>query len=250
MSAPTTRLAFKDYCLRKLGHPVIEINVASDQIEDRIDSALQMFQLFHMDAVERVFVAHTVTATDLTNGYLTLETPVISVTRIIFGAGLGSENFATDIWQYQYDVFYELGFSKSSTTGMSDYYVRMSNLGLIEDIIANYPTVHHSMHGNKIFMDDDWSNVTEGSTIIYEAYMALDPLTYTSIWNDMWLKKYATALIGVQWGANLQKFQEVQLPGGIVLNGDAIYNQYHEEMIRLEEELRSTYEYPVDFMIG
>lgn len=252
MSIPTTRQTFIDYCLRKLGYPVIEINIAPDQLDDRVDEALQLFQLFHMDSVERVFIAHTVTQNDLDAGYLTLVDQVLSVTKAIFpGSGFGTANFATNIWQYQYDVFYELGFSSSGvSTGLSDYIVRMSNLRMIEGIIANHPTVHHSMHSNKLFIDDDWANINVDDIIMYEAYMAIDPDEHISVWNDIWLKDYATSLIGRQWASNLQKFQEVQLPGGITLNGDNLYTQFQDRITKLEEELDLKYSYPVDFFVG
>lgn len=253
MSIPTTKAEFAEYCLRKLGKPVIEINVDATQIDDRIDEAVQLFQMFHMDAVERVFLGHVVTEDDVANGYLTLDAPVISVTKIVFsGSGFGSANFATNVWQFQYDAFYEMGFTSTggASTSMSDYIMRMSHLKMVEGIIASYPTIHHSMHGNKIYIDDDWSKLPVGASVVYEAYIALDPSVYTSIWSDIWLTSYTVALIGRQWGENLSKFQEVQLPGGITLNGDAIYEKFDARLKELMEDLDTRWSYPPDFFVG
>jgi hypothetical protein len=106
------------------------------------------------------------------------------------------------------------------------------------------------MHSNKLFIEDNWEQFKVGDKLMLECYIALDPETYESVWSDKWLKDYATALIGRQWGANLQKFAGVELPGGITLNGDAIYQQYDAMVIKLEEELDSRYTYPIDFFMG
>jgi len=252
MSIPTTRTEFKEYVLRALGAPVIEINVADEQVEDRVDEALLLFSLYHMDAVERVFLTYTLTANDMSNGYLTLSTPVISVINAYYPyGGFNTGNWASGIWQYQADVFADMGFtSTAKSTGLSDYVIRMSNLSLISDVLGNYPRIQHVMHANRLYIDDNWSQFSVGSVILLETYIALDPETHESVWNDKWLKSYATALVGRQWGANIQKFQSIEILGGLSLNGDAIYNQYNDMVKALEEELDNRYSLPIDFFLA
>lgn len=254
MAVPTTKEAFKEYCLRSLGKPVIEINVADTQTDDRIDEAIQYYQLFHMDAVDRMLMTHTITQDDLDNEYLTIPEPVMTVTRMIWGgAGITTGDFASDAWQFQANIFAGLGFSSGvcrSSTPLSDYAISMQNLSNASYLLNNYPTVQYSSHSNRLFIEDDWSRWSLGDTLAYEAYVIIDPTVHIDIWNDVWLKEYATALIGRQWGRNLQKFQQVELPGGIVLDGDGIFNQYNEEITKLKEEMELRYEFPPDFDVG
>lgn len=252
---PNSRATFKDYCLRSLGAPVLEINVADEQTEDRIDEALQYYQMFHMDSVDRMVLTHVLTETDITNGYLTLVAPVISVIKVFLDEAnsLTQGDFASDLWQYQSAVFGELGFTSTSGScnyQLSDYAISMQNLSNIDMVLANYPTIRYSMHSNKLFIEDDISRFKVGSNLGYEAYVAINPTAFVSVWNDMWLKSFSIALIGRQWGDNLSKFQQVELPGGITLNGDAIYDKYNTRITELKEEMETTYSFPPDFMIG
>jgi hypothetical protein len=251
MAIPTSRTTFIDYCLRSLGAPVIEINVADEQVSDRVDDSLELFSLFHMDASERVFMTHTFTAQDLANSYITLTPPILSVISVVFpGSGLAS-NWASGVWQYQADVFADLGFSSGAyKSELSDYVIRMSSLGNLSQTLANLPRIQHVMHAGKLLIDDNWAQFKIGDVLMMECYIALDPETYESVWNDKWLKDYATALIGRQWGQNLQKYQGVELPGGITLNGDAIYTQYDTRIKELEEDLETRYSFPPDFFMG
>lgn len=251
MAIPTTRTEFKDYCLRKLGYPVIEINVADTQIDDRIDEALQLFQMFHGEAVERVFMTHTLTEQERTQKYITIVEPVISILRVLWaGAGVNSGDFASGLWQYKFDVFSSYGFKGPGYADLSGYYISMSHLSDINMTLGNYPRINYKMHSNKLFIDDDWSNFDVGGDFMYEAYVAIDPDTYTNVWNDVWLKDYGTALIGRQWGENLQKFEQVELPGGIILNGTVIYDKFNERIAKLEEDLDNRWSEPADFMVG
>ena len=249
MTLPTTREQYKSYCLRALGAPVIEINVADEQVEDRADEALSLFALYHMDAVERVFLSHTMTQTDLTNGYLTLASPVISVINLYTPSdGINSGNWASHIWQYQADVFADMGFTSTGrTVGLHDYVIRMSNLSMISDVLGNFPRIQHVMHANRLYIDDNWSQFVVGSVVLLECYIALDPETHDHVWQDKWLLEYGTALIGRQWGQNMSKFQSVELIGGLSLNGDAMYEKINSRVQELEEELDNKYSYPVDF---
>lgn len=251
MAIPTSKITFKDYCLRALGFPVIEINVADEQVDDRIDEAIQYYHLFHMDAVDRMILTHVITDDDLTNKYLTIIEPVMTITRVIWGgSGITTGDFASDQWQYQADIFGSLGFKSCANNSLSDYAISMSHLSDVGYLLNNMPTVQYSSHSNRLYIDDDWSKFAAGDTIAYEAYVKLDPDTHTDVWNDIWLKDYAIALIGRQWGENLSKFSQVELPGGIILNGDSIYEKYDARIIALKEEMELKYEYPADFVMG
>lgn len=253
MAIPNTRETFKSYILRSLGSPVIEINVADEQMEDRIDEAIQLYHLFHMDAVDRMILTHTIIQDDIDNKYIEIGEPVMSIINVIWNYGsFTGGDFASGLWQYQADMFNSLGFKSTCSNGssLSGYAISMQHLANMESIMANKPTVQYSMHSNRLYIDDDWSKFSVGDSIAYEAYVKLDPSVYSDVWNDVWLKEYAIALAGIQWGRNLQKFQQVELPGGIVLNGDEIFNQYNDERIRLKEELELRYEYPPDMDIG
>lgn len=250
MAIPNTKATFIDYVLRSLGFPVIEINVAPEQIDDRVDEAMQYFHMFHMDAMDRVFLSHQITADDISNGYITIAEPVVAIINIIWNAGALSTDFASGAWQYQADVFGKLGFKSCSDTSLSDYVISMTTLSNVDAILGNHPRIQYSMHSNKLYIDGDWSRFSIGDYIVYEAYIQIDPDEHVDVWNDMWLKEYAIALVGRQWGSNLQKFQQVELPGGITLNGDAIYDQYNTRIETLREEMDNKYSYPPDMMIG
>jgi hypothetical protein len=225
--------------------------VATEQTDDRVDEALQYYQLFHMDAVDRMLLTHTIIQDDIDNGYLTIIEPVMTVTKVIWtGTGITTGDFASDQWQYQANIFGSLGFKSCTNTSLSDYAISMSHLSDVNYLLNNMPTVQYSSHSNRLYIDDDWSNRAVDEVIAYEAYVKLDPDTHNDVWNDVWLKDYGTALIGRQWGRNLQKFQQVELPGGIILNGDDIFNQYNDEIIRLKEEMELKFEFPPDFSIG
>ena len=187
MANPSSRQSLIDYCLRRLGDPVIEINVDIDQLEDRVDEALQYWQEYHSDATYRTYVSHLVGASDVTNEYVTVSNDVIYVSK-------------------------------------------MNRLYL---------------HGD--FNDKD---VQAGDYIVYEAYKTVDSSAHTKVWNDMWLKEYTTALIKQQWGSNLIKFEGMQLPGGVTLNGRQIFEDALQEIEKLREKIRMDFEMPADFFVG
>jgi len=250
---PTSKATFITYCLQSLGSPVIDINVATEQIDDRVDEALQLFQLFHMSSVDRMILTHTITQTDIDNGYLTIPEPVMSITKVFWdGNGTIIGDFASGLWQYQADVFGKLGFTSSggSSNTLTDYVISMQNLSNINYVLGNNPTIEYSQHSNRLFIHDDLTLLKIDQVLAYEAFVIIDPVVYTDIWNDVWLKDYATALIGRQWGENLSKFQQVELPGGMILNGDSIYDRYNERVKDLKDDLDNRYSFPADFMIG
>lgn len=246
--AVTSRALLAEYALRKLGAPVIDINVDPDQIEDRIDEALDKYREFHSDATVRTLLKHQVTATDIANGYITLDSSVLFV-KSMFSV---SSSFATGrgMFSVKYQMMLnDIAFMNSYAGDLAYYEQMQQYLSLLDTTLNGMPNISFSRRENKlyIFGDDLGTDLLEGSYIVLEV---LQSITGNGIWDDMWLKKYVTALIKRQWGTNLSKFDGVQLPGGVTLNGTRTYEDAIAEIEKLEEELRTTFELPVDFLVG
>jgi hypothetical protein len=246
MPAPTSRQNLIDYCLRRLGSPVIEINVDPDQIEDRIDDAFQYFQDFHFDGVEKVFLAHQMTPQDIANKYITIPPPVISVTRVL---PISHSNRSMGMFDIQYQMRLNDLYTFTSTS-IIHYDVMMRHLALLDFEFNVDPGILFTRHQGRLSILHDWANVEVDSFFIIECYRILDPDQYPDVYNDRWLKAYATELIRRNWGENLMKYSGVALIGGTQLNGTDIYSKAVENIEKLEEEARSTYQLPIDFMVG
>ena len=254
-SAITTRTLLQDYCLRRLGHPVIEINVDDEQISDRIDDALEFFAEYHFDGVEKVFLKHEVTADDITNEWIPMTDPespvggpVISVRRVLPVANFNA--FQTGFFNEEF----QLRLNDLNTfTGSSliNWSMSLSNFSMVDYLFTVNPTVLFNRRQNKLFIETDWAQKFDaGDWLIIEAYRVLDPTTNTEVYNDLFLKKYCTALIKRQWGENLKKFEGVQLPGGVTLNGKTIYDEATDEINKIEEEMNLKWELPPDGFLG
>lgn len=319
----TTRQELKDYCLRRLGYPVIEINVDDDQVEDRVQDAIEFFHEYHFDGVERVYLKEVIEASELklstvfannftvgetltggTSGataevYAIPATNTIQLKRVV-GTFLNSETVTGDTsgfsttthsttaftlknWDSQYfsvsdavtgiikafpigttgssratsnifDVVYQFRLSDMYNLLSSDliYYQQVKmHLQLLDDMFAGSRTIRFNRKQNRVFMDVNWYEVfIPGDYVIFEVYRILDPESYTEVYNDMFLKRYATSLIKRQWGENMKKFGGMQLPGGVIMNGQQIFDEALTEIQKIEEEMQSRYELPVDFMVG
>lgn len=248
MANPASRQQLIDYCLRKLGHPVIEINIDVDQIEDRIDEAFQLYRDFHFDAVELVYLKEQITSNTISQQYITLNDAVTSVVRVLPFSSKSTSGM--DMFDVRYQILLNDLYSIQSTDVI--YYTQIkTHLQLIQDLLVGQKPVRFNRHQNRLYIDMDWSSdVSPGEYIIIEAYRILDPTTYTDVYNDGFLKKYATALLKQQWGINMKKFEGVQLPGGVTLNGQKIYDEATEEIAALKEEVQNTYQLPVDMLVG
>ena len=249
MAKPNSRQSLIDYCLRSLGHPVIEINVDEDQVEDRIDEALQLYQTYHADAVERVYLKHQITATDITNKYITLNNLVTSVIRVLPIRDLESTESLFDVeYQMHLNDIYSLGFMGT----LVNYEMSKQWLSLLDMVINDDDKqTNFEVHKNQLQINMDWGeSVREDDYIIVECYRILDPETYPNVYNDYFLKRYATALIKRQWGTNLIKFEGMQMPGGVTFNGRQMFDDATQELEKLEEEIRSNWEQPLDFYTG
>ena len=247
MAQPTTRKEFKEWCLRKLGKPVIEINVDQDQADDRIDEALSYYWDYHFDGAEKTFLKHQITATDKANGYIEVPENIIGVINIF---NLGSNITAsTGMFNVQYQ-FVLNNLHDFVNYNMVNFYMSMQHLQFMEEILVGKQPIRYNRHINRLHIDTDWDRLEEGDYIVAEAYSIVDPNTYADVWKDRWLQNYATAKIKFQWGSNLTKFVGMSLPGNVQFNGEQILNDAREEIQRLEEEMIASYSLPVVDMIG
>ena len=270
MAIPTSKSTFASYCKRALGFGVIDINVSDDQVDDRIDEALQYFSQFHYDGVEKMYLKHKITqdtidrcrtnattsATDKVDSSVTasfeegknfipIPDSVLSVVQI-FPFSNAQTNSMFDIrYQLRLNDLYDF-----SSTSIIHYEMTMKQLDLLEHILVGEVPIRFNQHQNRLYLDMDWEEMTPDEFIIIECYRKIDPATYTDIFDDIYLKRYATALIKKQWGANLSKFNGVATLGGVTMNGEQIYSQAIEEIQRLEEQIQLSFETPIDYMIG
>jgi hypothetical protein len=250
MAKPSTRDQLIDHCLRRLGAPVIEINVDIDQLEDRTDDTLQLYQEYHSDAVVRTFLKHQVTSTDISNGYITVDDSIIYVKRLFMVKGSSNSAGMFDIkYQMSLNDIYDL----NTYIGDLAYYEQTKQyLAILDAKLTGYPHIDFNRHQNRVYIHGKFSDqdILEDDYIVFETFKIVDPETHTDVYNDLFVKEYLTQAIKQQWGANLIKFEGMQLPGGVTLNGRQLYDDATQEMLRLEDKLRNTYELPVDFFVG
>jgi hypothetical protein len=249
MAKPNSRQTLIDYCLRSLGAPVIEINIDDDQLDDRVDEALQFYQHYHDDAIEKIYLKHEVTQTDIDNGYIAINDLITDVVRVL---PLRETVSSTDMFDIRYQIhlndIYALGFMGSLT----EYVMAQQWLSLLDLVIdSDEKHVNFERHMNRLTIHMDWSEEVEvGDHLLVECYRIIDPDTFTDVYNDYFLKRYATALIKKQWGQNLIKFEGMVMPGGVTFNGRQLFDDAVQELEQLVEEARLNWEKPVDFMTG
>ena len=237
MSKPTTRDEFKQYCLRKLGAPVIQINVSDEQIEDRVDEAFSFFSDYHYNGSEHVYLKHQITQQDITNGYIETPARLLGVTRIFdlsssISTGTGMFNVT---YQFVLNHLQDLtGYS------IQNYYMTMQSLRFIQEWLVGWPMIRYNRLSNKVYLDMSTAKLTVGNYIMIEAYDIIDGNLYADLWNDRWFQNYATALIQEQWGRNLTKFINMQLVGGVQFNGEQILADALEARRSMEDEAKSS----------
>mgnify|MGYP003145130236 CR=1 FL=1 len=273
MAVPTTKATFKSYCLRALGFGVIDINVSDDQVDDRLDEALQYFAQYHYDGIEKMYLKHLITSDEVTRArsdasttatdtadssitatwkegknFIPIPSAVVSVVQVFpfTDTGAGSNMF---------DIRYQLRLNDLfdfSSTSVLQYQMTMDNIDMLEHILVGETPIRFNQHQNRLYIDMDWENdiVADSEFIIIECYRKIDPTSYTDIFDDIYLKRYATSLIKKQWGANLSKFSGVAMLGGVTMNGEQIYSQAIEEQQRLEEQIQLSFELPINYMVG
>jgi hypothetical protein len=247
MASPTTKQEFIDYCLRKLGAPVIEINVDPDQVDDRVDEALKYYWDYHFDGTSKEYYVYPLTQTDIDNKYISLPDDIIGVTQVFpIGDSLVNTNSLFDI---RYQIILNDLYTLTSTT-IVPFFMTMQHLQFLEYILVGRQPIRFNRNMNKVYIDMSWKKVGVGTYVVFECYKRIDPDTYPEIWKDRWLARYATALIKKQWGSNLTKFTGMVLPGGIQFNGMAILSDAESEIQQLENEMITSFSLPVQDMIG
>jgi len=233
--------------MRRLGHPVVEINIDEDQMQDRIDDALYFYRDYHYDGTERTYYKHQVEQADRDNGYISIPTNITGVVNVFpIGTGLNANNLFNLRYQITLNEIYDWSHAE-----FQNYTESMRRIALMEEIFVGKQPLRFNRHMDRLFIDMDWNTRTVvGEYLVIEAYRALDPDTYTSVWGDWWLRQYTTQLFKRQWGENLKKFEGMQLPGGVQFNGQQIWQEADEEIKRLEEEVVNRYSMPAMDMIG
>ena len=268
MAEPATRENLKQYALRALGKPVIEINVDDDQLEDRIDEALQYFAQYHYDGIRRTYLKYQYTEADKTrmtgdssesitknsvttswkegNNFLVVPDSVISVINIFPFSNKSNMNLFDVRYQLRLNDLYDF-----SSTSIINYDIVLRHLDFLDHILVGEKPLRFNQHDNRLYVDMDWKNDLQvGEYLVIECFRQLDPTQFTDVYDDLFLKKYVVALFKKQWGANLSKFGGVQMIGGVTLNGQEIYSQALADIENLEQRIRSQYELNPTFMIG
>jgi hypothetical protein len=253
MATPASRADLKDYCLRNIGFPVVDINVDDDQLEDRIDDALQLYSEFHFDGTEFTYLGVQLTANNISQKYVTVVDSIIGVSRVmpIGSAQIASTSSAGfNIFDINYQIrlndFYNL-LSSSYTY----YVIAREHLAMLDMIVTGEQPLQFNKKTSQIHISMDWAGrLSAGDYLVFEAWRVINPVIYTKIFNDSWLKEYTTQLFKKQWGQNLKKYGNYILPGGIIINGQTIYDEAIAEVARLEEKLRDVFEEPPNFLVG
>ena len=244
---PATRSEFREYCLRKLGKPVIEINVDDDQVEDRIDESLRYYYDYHFDGSEKIYYKQQVTDQNKIDKYITLPENIIGAVRVfpIADPIVRSDDLFNIRYQIALNDLYTL-----TSVSMVPYYMTMEHLALISELLVGQQPIRYSRHKNRLYVDMDWDKIKVGEFLLIEAYEIIDPTVYTDVWGDRWLQNYCSAKIKYQWGANLTKFIGMSMPGGVQFNGERILDDAQREIEMMENEMINSYSLPVSDMVG
>lgn len=290
MAQPSTRQELIDYCLRQLGAPVLEINVADEQIEDLVDDAIQFFQERHFDGVTQVYLKYQITEDDIKRGrarppgapqtengtvgiastsastnivgtpttftyyqnsnYIQIPPSIIGVNKIYQFDGGYGQGMFNVKYQYMLNDFIGLNGWGASGFDLLSYTMTMSYLETINYLLNTHKQIRFSQRTDRLYIDIDWDNLSVGEFIVIDCWAMNDPNDYPRVYNDSFLKPYLTALIKRQWGQNLIKFQGVKLPGGIEFNGRQLYDDAQTELDKIQERMLSTYELPPLDLIG
>jgi len=274
MAKPATRAQLKEYCLRKLGKPVIEINVDDDQVEDLIDDTIQLFNERVYDGIERMYLKYKFTEDDLVNGrsrnitttktdnnlgaspgtrtlnfeegrgYLTVPDHIIG----IVGVAPIANTYVNSMFGFRHQFFLN-DFYNFYAYDILNLEMTMQYISTLEFLIEGNKPLRYNKVQNRLYLDLDWNRVADNDYVLIDCYRALDPNTYTKIYNELFVKKYLTALVKRQWGQNLIKFTGIKMPGGVEFNGRQLYDDAQGEIEKIEGEMLSKYETaPLDFV--
>tara|TARA_B100000035_G_scaffold107711_1_gene91347 strand:+ start:569 stop:1384 length:816 start_codon:yes stop_codon:yes gene_type:complete len=271
MSKPTTRQGLIDYSLRKLGYPVLEINVDDDQIDDLVDDAIQRFQEYHYDGIERVFLKHKITAAEKETLKVGITTTTVSGTANLGNVGweegqnylqlpdhvlgvnkvfkMDNSTISSGLFNIKYQLFLN-DLYYYGALDLLNYTMTKRYLEDLSRIITPDVQLRFNKKNSRLYLDIDFGSMADDNFIVLDCFRLVDPANADKVYNDWWLKNYTTALIKRQWGQNLIKFNGVSLPGGVQLNGRQLYDDALREIEELDKELRDTYEMPPLDLIG
>lgn len=243
--AVTSREQLKQWALRSLGAPVVQINVAEEQLQDRLDEAIAYFQLYHYDGIERMYLKHQITAENVETQTIELPDFVYGVRRVIpFTQGSQSQNLFDIQYQMRLNDMYEI-----TNTSLVNYTMVNQHISMMDQLLNGYPQFEFNRLGNRLQLEITKSKLIPGIYIMLECYRALDPELNLKMYDEPWLKQYVEALFKKQWSSNLKKFQNMQLPGGVMIDGQSMYLEATQEVQQLEDELQ-TKSAPLGFMMG
>jgi hypothetical protein len=251
MATPASRQELIDYSLRRLGEPVIEVNVDEDQLQDKVDDALIYYRDYHSDATKKIYLKHLITAADVANEYITLSSEIIFVSKLFPISSTFNTSF--NFFDIKYQMMLNDIADLQNYAGDLAYYEQMQQyLSLLDMKLNGTPQVQYSRRENRLYIFGDFNDddIKAGDYIVAEVYQIISEDNQSSIWNDRWLKDYTTALIKQQWGQNLIKFEGMTLPGGVQLNGRQLYDDATADLERLREVIRLEHELPPDFFVG
>lgn len=265
---PSSRQELIDYCLRKLGYPVLEINVDDDQIDDLVDDALQLFNERHFDGVEKMYLKYKVTQDDIdraksnetttrtvgvttysyyeSKNYIEIPDSVIGVEGIF---RLDDSTLSSGMFNVAYQIFLNDVYNFTSIE-LLNYAMVKEYLETIQWLVSPNRKIRYTKRQNRLYIDMNWSEINVNTYIVIECYRILDPANFSKIYNDSFLKMYLTSLIKKQWGQNMIKFQGVKLPGGVELNGRQLYDDAVNELADIKTRMSSEYELPPLDLIG
>tara|TARA_B110000503_G_scaffold54658_1_gene87789 strand:+ start:4559 stop:5302 length:744 start_codon:yes stop_codon:yes gene_type:complete len=233
MATPTSKEDFKDYILRKIGAPVIQINVSDEQVEDRVDEAVSFWRDYHYNGSQLIYLKHQITQADKDNGFIPLPQKLLGISKI-FSMG-GSISSGTGMFNVNYQ-FVLNNVTEMNSYSMQNYYMTMQHIEFMQEILVGQPLIRYNKHINKLFIDNNKALWVVGNYIIVEAYDIIDPDEYADVWGDRWLQNYAAVLVREQWGLNLTKFTQMQLVGGVQFNGEQILAEARADRERMEED--------------
>lgn len=230
-----TREDFKSYCLRALGNGVIDINVSDDQIEDRIDEAIQFAQEFIYEGSYKNYIQHTIDDTDRANEYINLPDEILSVNQVFYNTTFIGNSLNN---VFKLSTISLVNNLNAPTNTISNFYFAKLNLATLNKNLNAYNPIRFNYSIGKLYLDMSWeSNFFKDDNILIDCYTSIDPETNTRLWDNLFLKRYAIALIQKQWGNNLKKYNGISLPGNTTLNADSMINSANEELQKVKEEI-------------
>lgn len=247
MSKPTTRTEFKFWCLRRLGYPVININIDRQQVEDRIDEAIEYWKSYHHLASERIFLKHELTQTDIDRKYIEVPEHIIGISQILdpgmqMGSGKGDSAFTNVRYQFMMSEVFNL--TSSAVIPSASYFMAMRHVESINYIFGPQFSFRFNQHSGIVYIDTDWSQRSAGNMLVFDCYRALDPTTVSALWKDWWLQRYACALLERQWAMNVSPFTEIALLNNVRLDGASMLARAEEKISKLEEEVVHKFSLP------